>query len=343
MGIIAVQQWKSLLRYRCVRDGWDFTWNKTKAPDTASPVFAGTSLQDNFGDDRTCKPNSTSFEFGGHLCDWGYSCVDIGENPFWSKLSFDNIGVTSLTLFTGLTLEGWSETMYHTMDATTYFAAFFWVVLIVFGSFFVLNLTIVIITEAFEQKQREQKEAAFQAIDKDGTGELDRDEVRMLLEKKRGRPISEEELDKAFSAMDKDGGGTVSLEEFLAYDIKTADILVKKRATVTGFRRDIQKLVDKIAPVRAACDFVSGGMGRMRESLKTSTKSRGQQLVYQIVAPAGEFTWMPLGNLAFRTVVLGAIVLNTCTLAAEHHGQPENMTDILHICNIAFTTIFTIE
>eukprot|EP01065_Artemidia_motanka_P026535 TRINITY_DN3159_c1_g1_i1.p1 TRINITY_DN3159_c1_g1~~TRINITY_DN3159_c1_g1_i1.p1 ORF type:complete len:2044 (+),score=574.83 TRINITY_DN3159_c1_g1_i1:49-6180(+) len=142
MGIIAVQQWKGVLLNHCV-DG-----NGVIDPD----------------DDRVCRPLSSYTIFGGHYCSWGYTCKPHG-NPYHGKLHFDNIAAAMLTLYTAISLEGWSVSMYFTMDASTDFASVFWVVLVVIGAFFILSLTIVVITEAFDANSAIAKTALKEALE----------------------------------------------------------------------------------------------------------------------------------------------------------------------------------
>jgi hypothetical protein len=63
--------------------------------------------------------------------------------------SFDNIGVACLSIFTSITLEGWVDIMYWLFDSNGYpvLVAVFFVFLIMFGSFFMLNLALAVIEE----------------------------------------------------------------------------------------------------------------------------------------------------------------------------------------------------
>ena len=56
----------------------------------------------------------------------------------------------------------------------------------------------------------------FQEADADGSGGLDRDEIRALA-RSLGNPLSEEELSVAMREMDEDGGGSVEFDEFLSW------------------------------------------------------------------------------------------------------------------------------
>ena len=334
MGIISLQQWKGSLSVHCA----------TEESYQAALLEDNDSLVELAEDGRVCT-NSSYFHVGGHLCDFGYVCVRHGGNPEGGLLSFDNIGVAALTLFVALTLEGWTDAMYETMDATTYFAAFFWVILVIFGAFFILNLTIVIITEAFEMKQYEQKTSAFRAIDKDGGGELDKEEVRRLLKKLNGQDPSEEELDKVFTEMDTDGGGTVSLEEFLEYAEKHAATvgaaLTKGRPGATGMMTSVKQVASKLPLL----GNVKGAVERATEDLGEREEKRApwRDRIYQVVEPTGLETTMPVANRLFDRTVMVVIILNTIALAIEHHGQPDEMTTVLEVFNYIFTIFFALE
>eukprot|EP01060_Flectonema_neradi_P007610 TRINITY_DN15340_c0_g1_i1.p1 TRINITY_DN15340_c0_g1~~TRINITY_DN15340_c0_g1_i1.p1 ORF type:complete len:1651 (+),score=368.21 TRINITY_DN15340_c0_g1_i1:54-5006(+) len=324
MGIVAIQQWKGLLRYRCVENGPPETFDERRNASIDTDI---------------CKDGS--WEFGGHRCPWNYTCTNIDLNPSYGKLSFDHIGVTGLTLFTGLTLEGWTDTMYKTMDATTYFASLFWVVLIIFGSMFVLNLTIVIVTEAFEKKQSEMKHNLFYASMKGDQSELTEADVRILLAKVKGQHVSEEEAHKIFVEMDQDGGGTVSLQEFEEY----ADKLLAARGTaMSGLDKDARALAAKVpgfVVLEGIYIRTKKAVTKFFEPRKVRTAT--QDSVYQIVMDDEIKSRTPKMNKYFKNLVFLAIILNTISLAVEHYPQPEIMDSILSDANIAFTVIFTLE
>ena len=116
----------------------------------------------NFGDD--CSPhqylylNATANELQAIMLPT--SCMEF-ENPRRGLVGFDNIGMACLTIFTSITLEGWVDVMYalnHTWGLAPVTAIYF-ILLIMFGSFFLLNLALAVIwdeyvkaSEAMEEK-----------------------------------------------------------------------------------------------------------------------------------------------------------------------------------------------
>ena len=71
--------------------------------------------------------------------------------PHEKSLSFDTIGMAFLLMFQVITLSSWSQVMYLVMDVdTSYFAVPFFVLVVVFGAYFLSNLTIAILKAKFD-------------------------------------------------------------------------------------------------------------------------------------------------------------------------------------------------
>ncbi|EGZ10886.1 hypothetical protein PHYSODRAFT_337660 [Phytophthora sojae] len=108
---------------------------------------------------------------GGYRCRAGSTCgsnYDAFGNPRfrhskamqealhtaklnWGFTTYDHIGRALLTIFQSVTEEGWTLIMYMTMDAShPVVGACFAIALIIFASYFVMNLTIAVISEEFK-------------------------------------------------------------------------------------------------------------------------------------------------------------------------------------------------
>ena len=107
----------------------------------------------------------------GLKCPWGRLLREGGqEAPAQLRGSlFDNIMQAWLTIFQCISLEGWTDIMYHTMDALTVWSWVYFVFMIVFGSFFAVNLALAVLYVFFvganapthdEQKLAEEHEAS---------------------------------------------------------------------------------------------------------------------------------------------------------------------------------------
>jgi hypothetical protein len=74
---------------------------------------------------------------------------DPGSN--YGTAVFDNMILGFVTVFQMVTLEGWSDIMYTLMDASQpEVAIIFCCLVVIFGSFFLLNVVLAVIMEAFE-------------------------------------------------------------------------------------------------------------------------------------------------------------------------------------------------
>ncbi|KAG9337353.1 hypothetical protein JZ751_028773, partial [Albula glossodonta] len=85
-------------------------------------------------------------------------CHTGHSNPHKGAINFDNIGYAWIVIFQVITLEGWVEIMYYVMDAHSFYNFIYFILLIIVGSFFMINLCLVVIATQFsETKQREHQ------------------------------------------------------------------------------------------------------------------------------------------------------------------------------------------
>ncbi|XP_030255166.1 voltage-dependent T-type calcium channel subunit alpha-1G isoform X5 [Sparus aurata] len=176
-GIVGVQLWVGRLRNRCfVEDTFPFplaykyyhTENDDENPFICSqPKDSGM---------RDCNSVPKLYEEGGFQCNldmysnitdnttcinWNQyytNCSDGMVNPFKGAINFDNIFYAWIAIFQVITLEGWVDIMYFVMDAHSFYNFIYFILLIIIGSFFMINLCLVVIATQFsETKQRESQ------------------------------------------------------------------------------------------------------------------------------------------------------------------------------------------
>uniref|UniRef100_A0A6Q2YRM3 Voltage-dependent T-type calcium channel subunit alpha n=1 Tax=Esox lucius TaxID=8010 RepID=A0A6Q2YRM3_ESOLU len=180
-GIVGVQLWAGLLRNRCflpenfsrslsVELG---TYYHTENDDE-SPFICSMPRENGM---RLCSSVPTLYEEGGLQCqmdissynstdnsscvNWNqyYSNCSAGDvNPFKGAINFDNICYAWIAIFQVITLEGWVDIMYFVMDSHSFYNFIYFILLIIIGSFFMINLCLVVIATQFsETKQRESQ------------------------------------------------------------------------------------------------------------------------------------------------------------------------------------------
>ncbi|KAK9753802.1 Ion transport protein [Popillia japonica] len=126
-----------------------------------------------------------------HPCgEVGFNCSEIGSNyeckekwpgPNFGITNFDNFGLSMLTVFQCITLEGWTDVLYNIQDALgrTWQWSYF-VSMVIFGAFFVMNLILGVLSGEFSKEREKakargdfQKLRVKQQIEEDLKGYLD--------------------------------------------------------------------------------------------------------------------------------------------------------------------------
>ncbi|GIL68548.1 hypothetical protein Vafri_21814 [Volvox africanus] len=117
--------------------------------------------------------------YAGRHCNDDMYCAPYG-NPYDGFVSYDNILWSWLTIFQHITLSGWSDVMYMVMDAVNYWVWIFYVGLIIFGAFFMINLALAVLSVNFssdnlkqlaeEEHGRAAHAHAAEAVSEEGAG-----------------------------------------------------------------------------------------------------------------------------------------------------------------------------
>uniref|UniRef100_A0A3Q0ST43 Voltage-dependent L-type calcium channel subunit alpha n=1 Tax=Amphilophus citrinellus TaxID=61819 RepID=A0A3Q0ST43_AMPCI len=103
-----------------------------------------------------CAPDGA---YGRHCTKNGTQCRVGWEGPNDGITNFDNFAFAMLTVFQCITMEGWTDVLYWMQDAMGYELPWvYFVSLVIFGSFFVLNLVLGVLSGEFS-KEREKAKA----------------------------------------------------------------------------------------------------------------------------------------------------------------------------------------
>ena len=166
-------------------------------------------------------------------------CLQLGKNPGNEAQGFDAIGQAMMSIFEIFTM-GWVDLMYNVQDSVGYWHWMYFVLVVLLGPMFCLQLFLVVICNRASQVEAERKEAeeskkreaealleaqkaaevvrdkqVFSAIDVDNSGQISLDELRDFMTS-HDPSITEEEILKRFTQMDKDNSGAVDKAEFVA-------------------------------------------------------------------------------------------------------------------------------
>eukprot|EP01065_Artemidia_motanka_P036315 TRINITY_DN4422_c0_g1_i1.p1 TRINITY_DN4422_c0_g1~~TRINITY_DN4422_c0_g1_i1.p1 ORF type:complete len:2239 (+),score=744.97 TRINITY_DN4422_c0_g1_i1:79-6717(+) len=295
-GIIAIQLWKGALDDRCAEDDSD-------------PRFQRRSPLPDEDKDRVCGTSSLS----GFRCPWGYICRK-DANPNMGRTSFDNLAWTLLTLFVSVTMEGWTDVMYFVQDSLSWWFCLYFVVLILFGSFFVMNLVLVMIGVAYLDVEMQE------VRDREAQNEMER---------VRGR--DKQALD--FTLVDKLAAApSGEMPEAAA----RRESSVRRNSGVVSAALSGEVRMGSFHSQQSA---IAREVSASRQSLQRSSmqamigaKQRMQQAVHRMIS-----------TKLFMWAITATILLNTLFMAIEHHGQPDSMTKVLEVANYVFTGVFALE
>eukprot|EP01062_Namystynia_karyoxenos_P015967 TRINITY_DN1582_c0_g3_i1.p1 TRINITY_DN1582_c0_g3~~TRINITY_DN1582_c0_g3_i1.p1 ORF type:complete len:2340 (+),score=847.86 TRINITY_DN1582_c0_g3_i1:111-7130(+) len=167
--------------------------------------------------DSYCAMNPLAAGLAGRSCPAGYECADTGRNPNYGFTSFDNLAWAILVIFQTLTMEGWVDIMYIIEDVHTVFGCFYFVPLVILGSYFVLNLALAVINEEFEtirisaQEEQEQEELARAEEQDEAMIQLIMDAIQEAEDEEAAAAAEEEDEEDATPGEtddDTDGGNS---------------------------------------------------------------------------------------------------------------------------------------
>jgi hypothetical protein len=85
----------------------------------------------------------------------GWFCGKTSTNPNFGVTNFDNVLYAFLTVFQCVTLEGWSDIMMMVWKAYTPISFVYFLLIVLCGAFFLLNLTLAVINTSFNNANRE--------------------------------------------------------------------------------------------------------------------------------------------------------------------------------------------
>uniref|UniRef100_A0AAX7VGC9 Voltage-dependent T-type calcium channel subunit alpha n=1 Tax=Astatotilapia calliptera TaxID=8154 RepID=A0AAX7VGC9_ASTCA len=413
-GIIGVQLWAGLLRNRCYPEE-NFTLSSGVSlprpyymadEDDERPFICSLPVDNGImscsdvparreGGKTCCLDKDDILVSVAGLCvNWNqyYTRCHTGySNPHKGAINFDNIAFAWIVIFQVITLEGWVEIMYYVMDAHSFYNFIYFILLIIVGSFFMINLCLVVIATQFsETKQREHQLMQEQRARCSSSSTLAsepgdcyeelfqlvchflrkaRRQTVALFNTLRGKP-------RGFHGVGRGRGGGEGRERKangregrppcphhnkLGHASSAEPVALTAASATDGCPQCAAALAlsDGVGPVRnAASDETEEGTVEEsdRDGVQSSTKGKDKQghegaesccspkkgckeLWYEIRMKL----WGIVESKYFNRGIMIAILINTISMGIEHHEQPEELTNVLEICNIVFTSMFSLE
>ncbi|XP_061626694.1 voltage-dependent T-type calcium channel subunit alpha-1I-like isoform X1 [Phyllopteryx taeniolatus] len=286
-------------------------------------------------------------------CHTGFS------NPHKGAINFDNIAYAWIVIFQVITLEGWVEIMYYVMDAHSFYNFIYFILLIIVGSFFMINLCLVVIATQFsETKQREHQlmqeqrarcsssstlasepgdcyEALFQLLCH--VIRKARRQALALFNALRGKP-------RGFRGVGRGRrGGDARERRANGRGGRASRTVLRPGPPCHHHDKPNHARSGEPPPITDGVTPVTGdgeaAEGVVIKDFREGAGERCGRLWYDTRMKL----WGIVESKYFNRGIMIAILINTISMGIEHHQQPEELTNVLEICNIVFTSMFSLE
>ncbi|KAA0162398.1 hypothetical protein FNF28_04736 [Cafeteria roenbergensis] len=197
-GIVGVLFFNGALHQRCYDAG---------SVPPAPPPFA--PEEDTYALDGYC---STMPGFA-YQCPAGQTCSPRAEDPQYGWVSFDNIGLAFLAIYNVISMSNWAPLSYQISDTTGSFGAVFFVTLILFGTFFSINIVLAVVVASYEENFSKQQTRDRQAAAMDLLATRESRHSRVIAVLRRARGLGKVHIDSIeVNADDVDAqGGTYAM------------------------------------------------------------------------------------------------------------------------------------
>ncbi|XP_053942694.1 voltage-dependent T-type calcium channel subunit alpha-1I isoform X1 [Cuculus canorus] len=417
-GIIGVQLWAGLLRNRCfMEENFTIQGDIVLPPyyqpeeDDEMPFICSLSGDNGIMGCHEIPPlkergheccldkddyyyyNSVRQEFNisGMCVNWNqyYNVCRTGNaNPHKGAINFDNIGYAWIVIFQVITLEGWVEIMYYVMDAHSFYNFIYFILLIIVGSFFMINLCLVVIATQFsETKQREHQlmqeqrarylssstvasymepgdcyEEIFQyichivrkakrrtlglynSIQSRRQGHVEPSNAKRGMSRKDQRHYR---LCQQHNSLDCPSQGLVQPIAVTTTSDPTNCPRCHKAGHEASRRLSVLDSADSDQEDRGASEEEGEG-SREDQGASTGGKEEVEEggrlkLCSEMWREVRAKLRGIVDSKYFNRGIMIAILVNTISMGIEHHEQPEELTNILEISNVVFTSMFALE
>ncbi|XP_016315327.1 calcium channel, voltage-dependent, L type, alpha 1F subunit [Sinocyclocheilus anshuiensis] len=284
--------------------------------------FIGT---DNYADDD---PVPCAYAGHGRQCAAnGSECRGKWDGPNGGITNFDNFFFAMLTVFQCITMEGWTDVLYWMNDAIGFELPWvYFVSLVIFGSFFVLNLVLGVLSGEFSKEREKvkargdfQKLREKQQMEEDLCGYMD-------------WITQAEDIDE----FDEDGNRRVTLR----------DLADKKRGKFGWFSHSNETHASLPASETASentenideehTDCCAACCARIMKIPCCRALRHWNRCIRRNCRTA-------VKSVTFYWLVLILFFLNTALSASEHYNQPDWLTDVQDIANKVLLSLFTVE
>uniref|UniRef100_A0A8C2DRP4 Voltage-dependent L-type calcium channel subunit alpha n=1 Tax=Cyprinus carpio TaxID=7962 RepID=A0A8C2DRP4_CYPCA len=282
-----------------------------------------------------CAPN---YAHGRHCTPANVTqCLMGWAGPNDGITNFDNFAFAMLTVFQCITMEGWTDVLYWMQDAMGYELPWvYFVSLVIFGSFFVLNLVLGVLSGEFS-KEREKAKARgdFQKLRE--KQQLEEDLKGYLDWITQAEDIDPENDDEGLDD-DKPRNRKLRVYHLLLIIHHTLSLSPSLSHAVSMPASENESVNTDNAPAgdmegETCCTRMANRISKSKFSRYSRRWNRLCRRTCRAAVKSNVFYWL----------VIFLVFLNTLTIASEHHQQPEWLTNVQEIANKVLLALFTGE
>ncbi|XP_053551805.1 voltage-dependent L-type calcium channel subunit alpha-1F [Bombina bombina] len=288
------------------------------------------------GSDLPAEEEAAPCAFSGHGRECHVNnteCRGRWEGPNGGITNFDNFFFAMLTVFQCITMEGWTDVLYWMQDAMGYELPWvYFVSLVIFGSFFVLNLVLGVLSGEFSKEREKakargdfQKLREKQQMEEDLKGYLD-----WITQAEDIEPEGEErdERHNRVSLSDLTARRKGRLQ-WLMHPNHSSETHTSLPASETT-SLNTENIDEEHANCCALC---MSRLGQTSCCRRVRRWNRAFRRKCRLAVKSVTFYW----------IVLILVFLNTLTIASEHYQQPDWLTEIQGYANKVLLSLFTLE
>eukprot|EP00198_Chlamydomonas_reinhardtii_P012138 XP_001701475.1 voltage-gated Ca2+ channel, alpha subunit [Chlamydomonas reinhardtii] len=320
-GLVAVQLFSGRMTHRCAVPVFDGSYTEVVG---GSTFYRNVTyvVQDEESGDGCSGPMSEGLEWVdvngtavalaggdglGRACPDGLYCTNYG-NPNYGITSFDHILWAWLTIFQMITQEGWTDIMYFTSDTITWWVWPFFVALVAFGSFYIINLALAVLFMQFSNDNHADDPS----------------------KKKSGRQGSGDGQRQGDKAGAGGGGAANSGGEHKDSDSESS-------MSDVGSEED-----ERLRPTMAEVTGLRT-VGQHSTKLKSATSSPLTMDEVERLSPFRRRLYRVAASRWLELFTMSLIILNTVLMCINWFEMPESVERATNYINYVFTVYFLVE
>ncbi|XP_074145331.1 sodium channel protein type 11 subunit alpha [Sminthopsis crassicaudata] len=154
--LVAQQLFMGSLRNRCIHKSCLNDSSDTTKPENCSFLSEDIQFLENCSENKIASSSEKKLcgTWRNNSCCSGFVCCKTKLNPDYGFTNFDHFGWAFLSMFRVMTQDSWERLYQQTLRVSGRFAVFFFIIIIFLGSFYLINLTLAVVTMSYEEQNK---------------------------------------------------------------------------------------------------------------------------------------------------------------------------------------------